>query len=90
MLPGAALEPGVPVFSGWEATRGATVTILGVVALSVLFAVILEFIGAQLFTNPTSIPALVYDLVKQWIVAMVGVSILTTLYGHYVEQRPLV
>ena len=90
MLPGAALELGVPVFSGWEATRGATVTILGVVALSVLFAVILEFIGAQLFTNPTSIPALVYDLVKQWIVAMVGVSILTTLYGHYVEQRPLV
>lgn len=90
MLPGAALEPGVPVFSGWEATRGATVTILGVVALSAAFTIILEFVGARLFSSPTSVPALVYELIKQWIVAMVGASILTTLYGHYVEKRPLV
>lgn len=34
MLPGAALQSDVPVFSGWEATRGATTTILGVVILS--------------------------------------------------------
>lgn len=90
MLPGVALEPGVPVFSGWEATRGATVTILGIVVLSVVFAAILDFIGAQLFADPMSIPSLVYELVKQWVVAMVGASILTTLYGHYVEKRPLV
>lgn len=90
MLPGAALEPGVPVFSGWEATRGATVTILGIVVLSVVFVVILDFIGMRLFADPMSIPALVYELVKQWVVAMVGASILTTLYGHYVEKRPLV
>jgi len=90
MLPGAALEPGVPVFSGWEATRGATVTILGVVALSAIFTVILDFIGARLFSSPGSVPALIYELVMQWVVAMVGASILTTLYGHYVEKRPLV
>lgn len=90
MLPGAALEPGVPVFSGWEATRGATLTILGVVALSVCFALVLEFIGARIFSNPVSIPALTYELVKQWVLAMIGASILTTLYGHYIEKRPLV
>jgi hypothetical protein len=90
MLPGAALEPGVPVFSGWEATRGATFTILGIVVLSVLFALLLDFLGTRLFGNPVSIPALLYELVKQWIIAMVGASILTTLYGHYIEKRPLV
>lgn len=90
MLPGAALEPGVPVLSGWDATRGATVTILGVVALSVFGAALLDFIGAQVFGNPVSVAALAYELVKQWIIAMVGASILTTLYGHYVEKRALV
>lgn len=90
MLPGAALEPGVPVFSGWEATRGATFTILGVVILTVFFASALDFIGARLFQSPMSVPALVYGLVTQWIIAMVGASILTTLYGHYIEKRPLV
>jgi hypothetical protein len=57
MLPGAALEPGVPVFSGWEATRGATLTILGVVVLLVFFTALLDFIGPRLFQNPMSVPA---------------------------------
>ncbi len=90
MLPGAALEPGVPVFSGWDATRGATLTILGVVALSVGFALVLEFVGMRIFGDPVSVPALIYELVKQWVIALVGASILTTLYGHYIEKRPLV
>lgn len=90
MLPGAALEPGVPVFSGWEATRGATLTILGVVILSVFFTSALDFLGTRLFQDPTAVPAVIYELVKQWVVAMVGASILTTLYGHYIEKRPLV
>lgn len=90
MLPGAALEAGVPVFSGWEATRGATLTILGVVILSVLFTAMLDFLGTRLFQNPMAVPALIYELVKQWVVALAGASILTTLYGHYIEKRPLV
>lgn len=90
MLPGAALEPGVPVFSGWEATRGATLTIIGVVVLSFIFTLALDFVGDRLFQDPMATPAVVYELVKQWIVAMVGASILTTLYGHYIEKRPLV
>jgi hypothetical protein len=90
MLPGAALEPGVPVFSGWAATSGATLTILGVVILSFIFTLALDFLGDWLFRNPMAAPALIYELVKQWVVAMVGASILTTLYGHYIEKRPLV
>ena len=37
-----------------------------------------------------SLIASAWSFVSQWIVIMVGVSILTTLYGHYVEERPLV
>jgi hypothetical protein len=36
------------------------------------------------------ITAILWQLVTNWLVTMVGVSILTTLYGHYIEQRPLV
>ena len=90
MMPGAALQPGVPVFSGWEATRGATFTIAGVVVLSVGFTLVLESVGMAIFGDPMSVPVLVFELVKQWIVAMVGASILTTLYGHYIEKRPIV
>jgi hypothetical protein len=32
---------------------------------------------------------LVWDFVFGWVQLMVGVSILTTLYGHYIEKRPL-
>lgn len=90
MLPGAALEPGVPVFSGWEATRGATLTIVGVVVLSVICSLALDLLGTRLFADSVGMPSMVYTLVVQWIVTMVGVSILTTLYGYYVEKRPLV
>jgi hypothetical protein len=30
------------------------------------------------------------DIFVQWLTLMVGVSILTTLYGHVIEGRPLI
>jgi hypothetical protein len=90
MLPGAALEPGVSVFSGWEATRGATATVLGVVILSLICFGGLEYLSVKIFPDPTTLPATIVNIVLQWVATMVGVSILTTLYGHYVEKRPLV
>jgi hypothetical protein len=33
--------------------------------------------------------AQLWQLVIGWPVMMVGLSILTTLYGHYVQKRPL-
>jgi hypothetical protein len=89
VLPGVAMQPGVSVFAGWQATAGQTWTVMGVVVLSLIGAVLLGLPGAYLFTVG-SVPGLIWHFVTQWVQVMVGVSILTTLYGHYVEGRPLV
>jgi hypothetical protein len=88
-LPGVALQPGVSVFTGWQATVGQTGTILGVVVLSIFGSLILALPGFYVFA-PLSGPAILWQFVTQWVQVMVGVSILTTLYGHFVEGRPLV
>jgi hypothetical protein len=88
-LPGVALEPGVSVFAGWRATEGHTLTIMGVVLSGVIGGLVLGLPNLVLF-EPGSIPALVWQFASQWVIVMVGASILTTLYGHYVEGRPLV
>jgi hypothetical protein len=88
-LPGVALEPGVSVFTGWRATEGQTLTILGVVLLSIIAALVLGLPNIFLFA-PGSLPSMIWHFLSQWVLVMVGVSILTTLYGHYVEKRPLV
>lgn len=88
-LPGVALEPGVSVFAGWRATAGHTGTILGVVVISVVGWLLLTLPALTLFA-PFSLPAMIWQFGTQWVQVMVGVSILTTLYGHYVEGRPLV
>lgn len=90
MLPGVALQAGVPVMAGWEATRGQTGTIFVVVVLTVVASLVLSAPSFGLLGSPTSVVALVWRFVSQWVMVMVGVSILTTLYGHYIEKRPLV
>jgi hypothetical protein len=88
-LPGVAMEPGVSAFAGWRATTGQTWTVMGVVLLSVIGAMLLGLPNMFLFA-PGSVPGLIWQVVTQWVTVMVGASILTTLYGHYVEGRPLV
>ncbi len=88
-LPGVALEAGVSVFTGWRATVGQTGTIIGVVLLSVIAFLILSAPSFFLFA-PGSVAAIIWQFATQWVQVMVGVSILTTLYGHFVEGRPLV
>jgi hypothetical protein len=88
-LPGVALQGGVSVFAGWRATEGQTGTILGVVVYSVIGGLLLNLPAIALFA-PGSAIAQIWQFVAQWIIVMVGASILTTLYGHYVEGRPLV
>lgn len=90
MLPGAALGPDVPLFIGWEATRGATGTIFGVVLLSTLAVLVLEFLAALIFKEPNAITSILWIVLVQWMVAMVGASVLTAFNGHYIEKRPLV
>jgi hypothetical protein len=46
-------------------------------------------IPSMVSANPGSLISLIYGQVTGWFLMMFGVSTLTTLYGHYVEGRPI-
>lgn len=88
ILPGVALGQEVSLSDGWAATVGETGTVLQLAAISGVAGVLL---GVPYFVLPVgSILTLLWDVAAGWLQLMVGVSILTTLYGHYIEKRPLV
>lgn len=88
-LPGAALGAEGDFTVGWRATNGATGDIIVMTIIVVAVSLVLQFIGGFAFSR-LAIFAAVWDILLSWVSTMVGVSILTTLYGHYVEKRPLV
>ena len=87
-LPGLALDRPTAFADGWVATTGETETILTLAFFTALIGIVL---GAPLGLMPQgSIFALLWELVAGWVQVMVSASILTTIYGHYIEKRPLV
>lgn len=85
ILPAAALGKQMSTRDAWEATKGAGQDIAVLVLLVVLFSVLVQLPntagGADTFIGRT------YSLVINWIMMLVGASVLTTFYGHYVEGR---
>lgn len=91
-LPAAAVGIEKPISTAWRATIGATGTILALAYMLTLlqFAVdqaLFRVIAVSL--NIGIIPFLVLQLLAYWFWTLFGLSILTTLYGHYVEKRTL-
>ncbi len=89
-LPGAAIGADGDFTSGWRATANATPDIALLALILVGAQIGLELVGLALIYANLSILSFAWDVVTSWLVTMVGVSVLTTLYGHYVEGRPLV
>lgn len=88
-LPGAALGSGTPFFSGWQATSGQTLDLVALAFLLMLLSVVVTLIGAFVL-GPIPGIGLVWQLALGWFQTMLGISILTTLYGHYIEKRDLI
>lgn len=88
-LPAAALGVNRPFMSGWAATAGQTGDLIGLAAIVVVFGVALQLLGGFVF-GQIGILSVIWSLVVGWVQMMVGVSVLTTLYGHYIEKRALV
>lgn len=88
-LPAAALGADVAFLSGWRATAGHTqdIAVLVVLLLALSFGV--TILGAFVF-GLIPVVSMVWGLVIGWLQMMVGVSVVTTLYGHYIEKRDLV
>ncbi len=96
VLPATALGRPFGFGEAWRATRGT----LGAVLLLTLITTVAETLGSFLITGQAGFgaPPLVRSPLSfafafvqlwAWFVTMIGVSLLTALYGHYVEKREL-
>lgn len=87
-LPAAALGAPESVGDAWRATDGSWGDFL-VLALPMLALIaLLEFASFYLAGN--RVVSTIWQIGIGWVSMMVSVSVLTTLYGHYIEKRALV
>ncbi|NPD17378.1 hypothetical protein HOY34_19515 [Xinfangfangia sp. D13-10-4-6] len=90
-LPGVALGAGVSPFIGWEATKGRSMTIVGLIVMLGGLGYLEGAISTALFGDDIFSPqALLVGAVLNWVTVMLSASVLTTLYGVFVERRELV
>ena len=87
VLPASALGEPLGLGGAWAATQGEAGTILALALVSLVSAFVIDLPATYLLGG---IAAQLWTVATQWVVLMVGISILTTLYGHFVEKRPLV
>lgn len=88
IFPAVALNKSMTFKSSWEKTKTASGAIAQLAVIAVIFAILIQ-IPSNMNPDPTSAINLIYSYVVGWIAMMVGISVLTTLFGIYVEGREL-
>ena len=86
VLPAAAVSSPMGIRQSWGATAPHSRTILGVAALLMLLNLVLGLLAVPF---GASIVAVIISYAVNWFTLLVGLSVLTTLYGHIVEGREL-
>ena len=88
MLPAAAIGKPLSMGAAWEDTRGAS----GAIVLMLILVGLVQ-VGTDIVVALAMAASVVLGLVVQMATAMilmlVNVSLLTTLYGHFVQGRPI-
>lgn len=88
-LPAVAVGKPVGMGDAWRATGKLADTIIKVVLLLFVIGMIAGAATTGLY-NINVYLGYAVDIFVQWVTLMVGISILTTLYGHVIEGRPLI
>jgi hypothetical protein len=88
VLPGIAVGRQVTLGEAWRATDGQYGSILAMAGFAAVLALLVQ-VPLMIGGDSSSIIATVYSLVIGWFSVMIGSSVLTTLYGHYIEGREL-
>lgn len=87
-LPGIAVARPMSNRDAWTATKSISDDIFGAAAILVAIntgvSVLVDFV------LPLGWPYFGVMFALSWVTMMVGISLLTTLYGHLIERRPLV
>ena len=87
-LPSVAIGKPISLSVAWDASRGHSGAIFGAALLLAALNVGAGVLGSQAYAVSTILGVLV-DIAIQWTILMLGVSILTTFYGHLIEGRDL-
>lgn len=87
ILPAAAIGKPPSVSGAWNATRGRVDTFVGLIVAGVVFGIIVGLLSSIV----TRLPMIggILDLLVQVIAILIGVSVLSTIYGVFVEERSL-
>ncbi|WP_323035142.1 hypothetical protein [Pararhodobacter sp.] len=88
MLPSAAVGKRMTVKEAWQSTSTSGLSFVVLTLVSVL-AGWLIYMPAGLLAGNALIIAVIWAALAQWLSILVGASILTTIYGHYVQKREL-
>ncbi len=88
VLPAAAIGETLSMRAAWDATRPGAGAIVIVIILTMVLAQLASVIDVQL---TASIPVLgaILSILLTAALGLLNASILTTIYGHYVNGRPL-
>lgn len=88
ILPAAAIDRKIGVGDAWRATGGANgaLFVLALVTVAVSMAAGAPVTALERIAMPL---ALIWQALVNWFTLLMGISILTTLYGYFVEKRDL-
>ena len=91
VLPSRAVGQRLTFGEAWAATKGQSGTILVLAVVSAIAAVVINIPAMVLAAIPGigGVLSTIWQLGTGWVTLVVGVSILTTLYGVYVEKRSI-
>lgn len=86
VLPSNALGNNMGIWESWAATK----KVAGPLFVTVFILVLVNFVMAYISESiPIEIVSIVAIIIVQWVTMMLGIGILTTLYGYCVEGRDL-
>lgn len=88
ILPAAALGEKLPLKEAWYRTGVSGGAFLVLALATLLLYLALEY-PVSLLAAPAPWLAILWAFALQWASALLGASLLTTIYGHYIEDRPL-
>lgn len=90
VFPGAAIGRPIGISAAWTATSGSSGAIAVLAIVSAIASVVIDLPTLLLQHVPAGgIFVAIWLNVTAWVKLMVGISILTTLYGVYVEKRQI-
>jgi hypothetical protein len=91
ILPAAAIGKPLMFGQAWQSTNGANVDIIVLAVISAIASFVIDIPAWLLgfLGGPGTFLALLWLLATAWLKMLVGVSIVTTIYGYYVEKRQL-